>query len=481
MLREQAPLISKLHRITDLLITIASFIGAYHIKRNFLPEGYRGLTTEPNYYIVLLLVIIIWYLCLRVYHVYGSYRHLSIAMILWRYAKAVFSGMLFLFTTMYVFKIEHVSRMMLGIFFVLNLGMLFIEKGLVHVLLRKYRSRGFNSRNMLILGGKTAAKELIEAVKSGHWTGFRIIGCLDRYKRHVGKKILGDIKVVGTYDDLKQIILEEVVDELVLADDLTEIPDVHKHVEMADEMGIRVHIMPQWKIRELGINPRIGALKYESFMGIPTLSINSTPEYRGDIILKNIGDYILAAVGILITLPVWLFAAIGIKMHSPGGPVFYRQKRIGQNGREFTLYKFRTMVPNADKQLKELQSANECDGPTFKIKNDPRIIPYVGTFLRKTSLDELPQFINVLKGELSMVGPRPPLPNEVKCYQRWERRRLSMKPGITCFWQVQPNRNDIGFEDWMKMDLSYIDNWSLWLDVKIVFRTAWVILSGSGR
>jgi lipopolysaccharide/colanic/teichoic acid biosynthesis glycosyltransferase len=139
------------------------------------------------------------------------------------------------------------------------------------------------------------------------------------------------------------------------------------------------------------------------------------------------------------------------------------------------------MVPDADKQLKELQSANECDGPAFKIRNDPRIIPFVGTFLRKTSLDELPQFINVLKGELSMVGPRPPLPNEVKCYQHWERRRLSMKPSITGSWQVQPNRNDISFEDWMKMDLSYIDNWSLWLDVKIMFRTAWVVLTGTGR
>ncbi|EMS77181.1 galactosyl transferase CpsE [Desulfotignum phosphitoxidans DSM 13687] len=163
------------------------------------------------------------------------------------------------------------------------------------------------------------------------------------------------------------------------------------------------------------------------------------------------------------------------------GPVLYKQVRLGQNGRKFDLYKFRTMVPDAEARLEALQHANECDGPAFKIKNDPRIIPYIGTFLRKTGLDELPQFINVLKGELSVVGPRPPLPSEVKCYERWERRRLSMKPGITCFWQIQPNRNDISFKEWMKLDLKYIDNWSLWVDAKIIFRTVWVMISGSGR
>ena len=139
------------------------------------------------------------------------------------------------------------------------------------------------------------------------------------------------------------------------------------------------------------------------------------------------------------------------------------------------------MIPDAERLFEQYATQNECDGPVFKIKADPRVLPFIGPLLRKTSLDELPQLINVIKGELSIVGPRPPLPREVRCYQPWQRRRLSMKPGITCFWQIQPDRNDIGFNEWIKMDLAYIDNWSLWLDFKIMLRTAWVMVSGNGR
>lgn len=145
------------------------------------------------------------------------------------------------------------------------------------------------------------------------------------------------------------------------------------------------------------------------------------------------------------------------------------------------VYKFRTMVPDADKRQNEFLALNEADGPAFKIKKDPRIIPYIGTFLRKTSLDELPQLINVLRGEMSLVGPRPPIPGEVEQYDIWQRRRLSMKPGLTCIWQCAPKRNDICFNEWMKMDLHYIDNWSLWLDFKILFKTVKAVLAGDGR
>jgi exopolysaccharide biosynthesis polyprenyl glycosylphosphotransferase len=389
--------------------------------------------------------------------------------------------MLVLFLVMYLLKLPHVSRLMLFIFMVLNLGLLYLEKFAVFMILRRYRSRGYNSRNMLILGEGTTAKEIIEAVRSETWSGFRVIGCLGRYKRHLGKKVHGEVSVIGTYDDVEQILNNQVVDELVLADDLNEIPRVQEIVEMADEIGICVHILPQWKIRELGINLRVGVLKYEAFLGVPALGIDNTPEYCNEIVFKAAMDYVMAVVGIVVTLPVWGVAAVLIKWLSPGGPVLYKQVRLGQNGREFNLYKFRTMVPDAEARLEALREANECDGPVFKIKDDPRIIPCIGKFLRKTGLDELPQFINVLKGELSMVGPRPPLPSEVKCYERWARRRLSMKPGITCYWQIQPNRNDISFKEWMKLDLKYIDNWSLWVDTKIIFRTVWVMITGSGR
>jgi exopolysaccharide biosynthesis polyprenyl glycosylphosphotransferase len=188
-------------------------------------------------------------------------------------------------------------------------------------------------------------------------------------------------------------------------------------------------------------------------------------------------DFTISILVLLIISPVLLVIAILIK--SDGGPVFFSQKRVGLNGRQFYCYKFRTMVENAESLQSSLITQNEQTGPVFKIRNDPRVTK-IGRFLRKTSLDEIPQFFNVLKGEMSVVGPRPPLPAEVTQYQRWQNRRLSMKPGITCIWQVS-GRNSIPFEQWMKMDMQYIDAWSLKLDVVILFRTIKTILTGDGQ
>jgi lipopolysaccharide/colanic/teichoic acid biosynthesis glycosyltransferase len=175
--------------------------------------------------------------------------------------------------------------------------------------------------------------------------------------------------------------------------------------------------------------------------------------------------------------PLFLLTAILIRATSKG-PVFYIQKRMGLNGRKFVLYKFRSMYKGSHLKLSELSHKNEMKGPIFKIKNDPRITP-IGRILRKFSIDELPQLFNVFAGQMSLVGPRPPLPSEVKKYELWQRRRLSMRPGLTCLWQIS-GRNRIGFDDWMKLDLEYIDNWSLWLDFKILCKTVPVVLFGVG-
>jgi lipopolysaccharide/colanic/teichoic acid biosynthesis glycosyltransferase len=181
----------------------------------------------------------------------------------------------------------------------------------------------------------------------------------------------------------------------------------------------------------------------------------------------------------LITLsPFLLIIAISIKLTSPG-PIMFRQPRVGLRGRMFDLYKFRTMVANADELRKGLESKNEVDGPVFKIKDDPRVTR-IGKFLRKTGLDELPQLINVLKGEMSLIGPRPPLQTETKLYKRWQLRRLSVKPGLSCFWQIKPERNSIKFETWMELDLAYIDNWSLRLDFIILIKTIKTVFQRSG-
>jgi exopolysaccharide biosynthesis polyprenyl glycosylphosphotransferase len=214
------------------------------------------------------------------------------------------------------------------------------------------------------------------------------------------------------------------------------------------------------------------------FDNTPFLTFDNTPSDHFAFKVKNAFSVIVSFMILVIWAPVLTVIALLIKITS-NGPIFFKQKRVGLRGRTFYMYKFRTMVDNAEDMQESLMAMNEADGPAFKIKNDPRITP-LGRFLRKSGLDELPQFFNVLIGDMSLVGPRPPIPSEVKKYERWQLRRLSMKPGITCTWQIKPNRNDISFEDWMKMDLQYIDNWSNKLDLILFFKTIKTMIKGSG-
>lgn len=194
--------------------------------------------------------------------------------------------------------------------------------------------------------------------------------------------------------------------------------------------------------------------------------------------LKRLLDIVGSSVLLLFLAPVLLVIAVIVKLTSPG-PIFYRWRVVGQGGRPFTSYKFRTMVQNADELKAGLLEKNEMGGPVFKMKDDPRVTA-VGRWLRRYSLDELPQLWSVLKGDMSLVGPRPPLQSEYMHFAEWQRRKLSVKPGITCLWQVSGRNQVRDFDDWVRMDLEYVDNWSLWLDIKILARTALAVLKGTG-
>ena len=189
--------------------------------------------------------------------------------------------------------------------------------------------------------------------------------------------------------------------------------------------------------------------------------------------LKRLIDIVGSGLGILILIPVFLIIGILIKLEDPKGSVFFSQKRNGLNGKEFNMYKFRSMVHNAEDLLESLMSKNEMDGPVFKINDDPRITK-VGKVIRRTSIDELPQLFNVLKGDMSLVGPRPPIPHEVDQYNSYQMQRLAVKPGLTCIWQVS-GRNNIGFDEWVEMDIEYIKTRNLWLDIKLIFKTVGVL------
>jgi len=478
MLREHGNLMVQAHRLLDICLTTAAFIGAYFIKKYLLPAPFRGLSIAPNYYIVLLLIIIIWYVCFSLLDLYASYRRQSPGQIFRNMIKAVSIGMLVLILCMYIFKITDVSRIMLGIFFLLDIGLLALSKGLVYRILTHYRQKGFNFRNILIIGSRQRARDVISAIGDHLGSGYKVLGSLDLDQSDINKEVKDGIKVIGTIDHLGKILLEQVVDELIFAMPLKKIENADKYIALAEEIGVSVRIVPDWQIHKLMYKPEIASIQFEEFLGLPTLALTTTPRKPVDLLIKSAFDYVAGAIGFVLVLPLLLVIALSIKMTSKG-PVFFKQERCGLNGRRFQLYKFRTMVENAEALQETLKSQNEMKGPVFKITNDPRITP-VGKILRKLSLDELPQIINVLKGEMSLVGPRPPIPSEVEEYDPWQRRRLSMKPGITCIWQVS-GRNKIDFAEWMKMDLEYIDKWSLWLDFKLLLKTIPAVLMATGK
>jgi exopolysaccharide biosynthesis polyprenyl glycosylphosphotransferase len=480
MLREKNSFLVRLEELLDLFLTVTSFVAAYFIKRDMLPVGLKGLATGPNYYMILLMVVIVWYTVFSLFYGYGSYRASSLGSIVKDVFQSVLIGFLFLTLAMYLFKIVDVSRSMLLIFISLDLFFLIGTKTLVYHFLKSIRGKGYNYRSVVVIGTKERAKDVLKAIWQRHGSGYRIIGCLDTDKSRVGQEVVPGINVIDTVDHLETVLRCKVVDELIFAMPVKLRANASRLVALAENMGVSVRIIPDWQLHALMYEPAIAKVHFENFLDIPTMALHMTSPGTGAVLFKNVFDYAVSAALLILTSPLFFLAALAIKLSSKG-PVFYTQNRVSIHGRTFKLYKFRTMVENAESLLDRLKPLNESDGPVFKITNDPRIIPYIGTFLRKTGLDELPQLINVLKGEMSLIGPRPPIPSEVEKYEIWHRRRLSMKPGLSCTWQVAPRRNDISFEGWMRMDLDYIDNWSVWLDCKILFLTLRAVLFGTGR
>jgi len=364
------------------------------------------------------------------------------------------------------------SKLQIGAFVVLNtLALNSLQLSLLYIL-EYYRRRGFNYQTVLVVGRGKKAKDFVDKTfKNAQW-GYKVTGFVD-WKSMDDKELWSyrDIPRIGSLDDLPELIKTRQVDWVVFTAENGELKLIEPAVDICQEMGTRVVVLADF------FPARYSRKRLEEFFEFPSLLFDNAPSRKYEYLFKKIFDRIGAAVGIILASPIMFFAALAIKFSS-NGPILFKQERLGLNGKKFIMYKFRTMVQNAEKLKPLLEKQNEMDGPVFKIKNDPRTTP-LGRFLRKASIDELPQLFNVLKGDMSMVGPRPPLSNEVKQYDPWQRRRLSMKPGITCLWQIN-GRNKIGFKKWMELDLQYIDNWSLWLDTKILAGTIPSVLTRKG-
>ncbi|MBE3072474.1 MAG: sugar transferase, partial [Acidobacteria bacterium] len=278
--------------------------------------------------------------------------------------------------------------------------------------------------------------------------------------------------VLGAEDTLADILKQHVIDELLIVPSPGRLDRLNVSLERCHEEGVLARVL----LNFMFVAKSHVAL--EELGGEPLITFSTAPKDELLLLIRRAFDIVIAVVALVVLSPAFLAIAIAIKVTSPGGPVIFRQLRAGLHGRRFYMLKFRSMIPEADALKASLEPYNEMEGPAFKMSNDPRVTAF-GRILRRTSLDELPQFWNVLRGEMSYVGPRPVPVEETMRYEPWQRRRLSMKPGITCLWQIT-GRSEVRFEDWMRLDLEYIDNWSLWLDLKIALRTIPAVLLGKG-
>ena len=375
-----------------------------------------------------------------------------------------------------IFDAKVVTTEVLAWFWLFSSAILILLRFFLIKVLMLLRSKGYNYRHLLFVGAGKKGKEIADSIKAHPELGFKILGFFVADEAHSESDGETSLEwpwpVLGQLSELQNYLKKGIVDEVMICLSLREhFSSILNVVEMCRDLGIVVRLDPN-----LEDNKIITRSQLEEFEGNQIVTF-FRENLVGQLFLKRLMDLMIAVLVLLLTSPLFLLVAVAIKLTSKG-PIFFVQERVGMNKRRFRMYKFRSMVVDAEARKAELEDQNEMSGPVFKIKKDPRITK-VGAIIRKLSIDELPQLINVIKGEMSLVGPRPPLWSEVDIYDWSDRRRLSIKPGITCLWQVK-GRNNLTFEEWMELDREYIDNWSIWLDIKILFLTIPVILFGHG-
>jgi lipopolysaccharide/colanic/teichoic acid biosynthesis glycosyltransferase len=289
--------------------------------------------------------------------------------------------------------------------------------------------------------------------------------------------VIQNLLALGNVEELGDLLIHHPIHEVIAIHPESNGLWIKKVIQDCDYFGILLRIVPEALL--LGERKALKNLYPFEPLNLPAVVL-APPHWDSDILFfKRLIDVVISGVLLVLLSPIFLLIAIAIKIFTPDLPVFYRWRVVGRNGVEFTGYKFTTMVADAEERRADLMPHNEMNGPVFKIKSDPRVTR-LGRFLRKYSLNELPQLWSVLKGDMSVVGPRPAFRHELERYEFWHKRKLSIKPGITCLWQVLGRNKINNFDDWVKMDLTYIDNWSLWLDFKILLRTVWVVIAGTG-
>jgi exopolysaccharide biosynthesis polyprenyl glycosylphosphotransferase len=436
-------------------------------------DSFFAMRVKVQNFAIFSLLILAWHLIFRWLGLYASHRLSKRRGEVVDVVKATSLGTFVILVGATLFHIRMMTPLFLGVFWLVSTGTAVCSRLALRAVLTLLRKRGRNLRDIVIVGTNDRALQFARRIEARPELGYRIIGFVDQEWR-AGEAFRDSGHTLACdLDNFLGFLRSNVVDEVVVALPFRTMHDEASRIAaLCEEQGVTVHILSNV------FNLQRSRSSAEEFDGSPLITHATSSADGWQAVLKFIFDFTISLVLVVFLSPLMIMVSILIKLTSPG-PVFFSQRRVGRNKRRFNLYKFRTMVVDAEKRMSEIEHLNEASGPVFKIKNDPRITP-IGRFLRKTSMDELPQLFNVLLGHMSLVGPRPlPIRDYEGFNVDWQRRRFSVKPGITCLWQVQ-GRSSISFEKWMELDLQYIDKWSLWLDFQILLQTIPAVLKGSG-
>ena len=484
MLKRHPKLLGQVAQVLDVFTIGLAFVLAFPFRSLWRGiYSFGGEVEVGSFYLIIAVLVFIWWALLKFQGSYGPQRYVSFAAEISRIAKTTLLGAVIFLSLAYLIKWQGLPRTLFLSFVVLSFVLLSAEKFLWHSVLNQLRKKGRNHISVLIVGATEIARRFIDSINRFSDWGLAVVGFL--VKSEMGHR--GDVRsgvatflnapILGSFHDLTRVLHQHSVDEVIFALPTKDLEDIKEMMDICEVEGVKTRIISNF------FSGLVFKAEADVIHGIPIITYSPAPRKacparEWQLLVKRTVDIGLSSIALILLSPLFAVITLAIKLTSPG-PIFYRWRVVGLNKRPFTGYKFRTMVVNADEIKEKLLDENEINGPVFKLREDPRVTR-VGRFLRKFSLDELPQLWSVFKGDMSLVGPHPPLETELHRFEGWQRRKLSVKPGITCLWQVNGRSNIRDFDEWVRMDLEYIDKWSLWLDFKILVRTVPAVVSGRG-
>ena len=460
--------------ISDMIFLALAFYFSYYLRfhTGVMAEINKTYIIEKNYILYSIIFILSAVFVFLLFNLYDRDKIYRGSGYYSKLLKAISINIIVIILAGYVLNLFTFSRKWILLLYLFSFVLLYLSRFLIEAVTQKVAKKLNIKSKTIIIGIGENARRIEDSLRKYSLEEDIILGHLDKKQRILkNKEYSKDFTILGYLEDLKDIINKNNIQRVIISSPEYKYYEILEILESLKGLDVTTLIFPgffEFSLRRLSVR-EIG--------GVPLMQVSNIGFFGINLFLKNLIDYILGSILFLIFIPIYLIVGLMIKLDSRGS-VFFEQKRLTKDCKVFYMYKFRTMYIDAEDRLKEVMKYNEADGPLFKIKNDPRITR-VGHFLRRFSIDELPQIINVLKGELSLVGPRPPLGSEVEKYDEWEMKRMNVKQGVTGLWQIS-GRSDLSFEEMARLDLYYIQNWSIEMDIKIILRTIPAVLFGKG-